>query len=73
MNQALRPGKPTGVRASVIEMLNGMEADPGVVEPEESAELIRLAATGEVDDLAGDAASIYDPGIRRRITAGLTR
>jgi len=66
MNAFLRSQEPTGVRASVIQMLDRMEADPGFVEPEESAALIRLAATGQADDLAGEAASIYDPAIRAR-------
>jgi hypothetical protein len=35
---------------------------------DESAHLIRLAATGQADDLAGEACSIYDPTVRARLT-----
>jgi NAD(P)-dependent dehydrogenase (short-subunit alcohol dehydrogenase family) len=68
MNAFLRSQEPIGVRASVVQMLDGMETDPGFVEPEESAALIRLAATGQADYLAGEAASIYDPAIRARLS-----
>lgn len=67
MNAFLRSHEPIGVRASVVQMLNRMATDPGVVEPEEAAALIRLAATGRADDLAGDAASIYDEAVRARL------
>src|SRR5438034_1001582 len=45
-------------------------SEPGFVEPEESARLIRLAGTGDADDLAGDAYSIYEASIRTRLPAG---
>jgi short chain dehydrogenase len=61
--------EPSGVRASVIGMLNQLEADPGFVEAEESAQFIRLVATGQADDLAGEACSIYDPSVRSRLSA----
>lgn len=73
MNAFLRSQEPTGVRRSVVEMLERMEADPGFVEAEESAELIRLAATGRADDLAGEAASIYDPAVRARLARTASR
>ena len=59
--------EPTGIRAGVVQMLRKMERDPGLVEAAHSARLIRLAATGQADDLAGTAFSIYDPGIRDRL------
>lgn len=68
MNAYLRSQEPTGVRASVLQMLDRLETDPGFVEPEESAALICDAATGHADDLAGEAASIYDPAIRVRLS-----
>jgi hypothetical protein len=57
------------VRASVIGMLSGLEADPGFVEAEEPANLIRMAATGRADDLADEACSIYDPVMHARVSA----
>jgi NAD(P)-dependent dehydrogenase (short-subunit alcohol dehydrogenase family) len=69
MNQELRSLAPTGVRAGVVQMLRDMERDPGLVEATESARLIRLAATGQADDLAGAAVSIYDSRIRARLAA----
>ena len=67
MSESLLSLEPSGVRASVVGMLNRLEADPGFVEPEESAQFIRLVATGHADDLAGEASSIYDPGVRSRV------
>lgn len=69
MNEALRSMEETGVRAGVVQMLRDIERDPamGMVDARESARLIRLAATGQADDLAPDAASIYDPEVRARV------
>jgi NAD(P)-dependent dehydrogenase (short-subunit alcohol dehydrogenase family) len=64
MNRSLLSLEPAGVCASVIAMLNRLQADPGFVDAEEPAQPIRLAATGQADDLAGEACSIYDPGVR---------
>jgi NAD(P)-dependent dehydrogenase (short-subunit alcohol dehydrogenase family) len=72
MNESLLGLSPTGIHASVIQMLESIERDPGFVEPEESAALIRMAATGRADDLAGDACSVYDPAVRARVSAGAT-
>jgi 3-oxoacyl-[acyl-carrier protein] reductase len=69
MNEQLMSMDETGVRASVVEMLHALEKDPGFVTAEESAELIRLAATGRADHLAGEACSIYDPTVRGRLFA----
>ena len=69
MSESLLSMKPTGVRTSVIRMLEHLEADPGFVDPEESAQFIRLVATGPGDDLAGEAHSIYDPSVRARVSA----
>jgi NAD(P)-dependent dehydrogenase (short-subunit alcohol dehydrogenase family) len=69
MSESLLSLEPSGVRASVIGMLNQLEADPGFVEAEESAQFIRLVATGQADDLAGEACSIYDPSVRSRLPA----
>jgi hypothetical protein len=63
------PRSSNGGRASVIDTLNRLEIDPGFVEPEEAARLIQLAATGQADELAGDASSIYDPDVRARLAA----
>jgi NAD(P)-dependent dehydrogenase (short-subunit alcohol dehydrogenase family) len=65
----MRSLEPTGVGAGVIQMLADIERGPGLVKEADSARLIRLAATGQADDLAGTAFSIYDPGIRARITS----
>lgn len=67
MTGHLRSLEPTGIRAGIIKMLHDMERDPGLVQEAESARLIHLAATGQADDLAGTAFSIYDPAIRARI------
>lgn len=69
MTRSLLAMDPSGVRGAVIDMLERLDTDPGFVEPEESARLIRLVATGRADDLAGDACSIYDPRIRDRLAA----
>jgi hypothetical protein len=68
MNESLLSRERTGAGASVIQMLERMEADPGFVEAEKSGELVRLAATGRADDLAGKACSIYDPDVRVRVS-----
>ena len=68
MTESLQSLEPSGVRASVIGMLNQLEADPGFVQPDESAQLIRLVATGQADDLAGEACSIYNPSLRSRLS-----
>jgi 3-oxoacyl-[acyl-carrier protein] reductase len=67
MNDSLLAMRPTGVGAAVLDMLHNLERDPGFVEPEESAALIELAVTGQADDLAGEACSIYDRGSRSRV------
>lgn len=67
MSDSLRALPRSGVGTSVQQMLDRLETNQGFVEPEESARLICLAATGRADDLAGDAHSIYDPGIRPRL------
>jgi 3-oxoacyl-[acyl-carrier protein] reductase len=67
MSEELLAMEPTGVRGSVVDMLNRLAADSGYVRPEESARLIHLVATGGADELAGEAASIYDPEVRARV------
>jgi len=67
MSDQLMSLEPTGVRAGVVQMLRDLERGPGLVEPADAARLIRLAATGQADDLAGTPFSIYDPGIRSRL------
>jgi NAD(P)-dependent dehydrogenase (short-subunit alcohol dehydrogenase family) len=69
MNEVLLSQQPSGVRASVIDMLQRMQADPGYVDVAQSAQLVRLAATGQADDLAGQDCSIYEPAVRSRISA----
>jgi NAD(P)-dependent dehydrogenase (short-subunit alcohol dehydrogenase family) len=69
MNESLRSLEEVGVGAGVVQMLRDIERSPGFVDATESASLIRLAATGQADDLAGEAASIYDPDVRARIAA----
>jgi NAD(P)-dependent dehydrogenase (short-subunit alcohol dehydrogenase family) len=69
MNRSLLAMEEPGVRASLLHVLRAIAVDPGFVEAEESARLIRLAATGRADDLAGEAQSIYDPAIRARLAA----
>jgi NAD(P)-dependent dehydrogenase (short-subunit alcohol dehydrogenase family) len=69
MTDQLRSLEPTGIRAGVVQMFQDIERDPGLVEAADSARLIHLVATGQADDLAGTAFSIYDPSIRPRITA----
>lgn len=73
MNKSLMSLDNSGVEGSIRRMLEDLERDPGFVTAEESAELIRLAATGHADDLAGDACSIYDPGVRARLMNGANR
>jgi NAD(P)-dependent dehydrogenase (short-subunit alcohol dehydrogenase family) len=68
MSEQLRASAGDGVQASVRRMLEDMEHDPGLVAPEESAELIRLVATGEADELGGEPCSIYDPAVRARLS-----
>jgi NAD(P)-dependent dehydrogenase (short-subunit alcohol dehydrogenase family) len=67
MSDQLLSLEPTGVRAGVVQMLRDLERGPGLVEAADAARLIRLAATGQADDLAGTPFSIYDPGIRSRL------
>lgn len=68
MNAFLTSQGTDGVRGSVLQMLRGLERDPGVVPVEESARLISLAATGHADDLAGEPCSIYDPAVRALVS-----
>jgi NAD(P)-dependent dehydrogenase (short-subunit alcohol dehydrogenase family) len=63
-----RAASEPGVRGAVARSLREIEAGRGFVQPEESARLIRLVATGEADELAGEAFSIYDEGIRERLS-----
>jgi 3-oxoacyl-[acyl-carrier protein] reductase len=69
MSRELRALDGTRARRAVIRMLENLEADPGFVEPEEAAQLVRLVASGGADDLAGEAHSIYDPSVRARVAA----
>jgi NAD(P)-dependent dehydrogenase (short-subunit alcohol dehydrogenase family) len=69
MSATMRSLDEVGVRASVVQGLREIEAGPGFVDPEESGELIRLAATGQADELAGEAVSIYEPEVRARLAS----
>ena len=66
MNSELRAQGHTRAGARVAEALRDIETGPGLVSAAESARLICLAATGEADDLAGEAVSIYEPAVRAR-------
>lgn len=69
MNEQLMSSGETAIGARVVRMLREMERAPGFVEPADSAQLIRLAASGRADDLAGKPFSIYDDEIRARLAA----
>jgi NAD(P)-dependent dehydrogenase (short-subunit alcohol dehydrogenase family) len=68
MSRELRSARETRAQRAVVEMLGSLEDDPGFVEPEEPAQLIRLVASGGADDLAGEPHSIYDPSVRARVS-----
>lgn len=69
MSRELRARRDTRAQQAVVRMLQNLEEDPGFVEPEEPAQLIRLVASGRADDLAGEDHSIYDPSVRARVSA----
>ncbi len=68
MSRALRSARKTRAQRAVVGMLEKLEEDPGFVQPEEPAQLIRLVGSGRADDLAGEPHSIYDPSVRARIS-----
>jgi NAD(P)-dependent dehydrogenase (short-subunit alcohol dehydrogenase family) len=76
MSDSLMSLNEPGVQASVVQMFKDAEAGPGFSDPEDAARLIELLATGQADDLAGEACSLYDPEVRARIfeanSAGLS-
>lgn len=69
MSDHLRSLEPTGFRAGIVQMVEKIERDLGLIEATESARLVYLTATGQADDLADGPFSIYDPNIRARIAS----